>query len=120
MQYKKVNYKLKKGLRINWDKLLFLIPRILTILYILFIGIFSFTSGEGISVVKIIPAILITIILIFTWKKPVSGGIIFLLLGIMLILFIEKIRTLLTFLLISFPPVLIGVLLLLSKILKRE
>jgi hypothetical protein len=120
MQYKKVNYSAKKKLKINWNKILFLTPRILAIIYVVFIGVFSFTSGTGITIAKIIPALLIAILLIFTWKKPVTGGIIFLVLGVLFVLFIEKARTILTFFLVSFPPILIGVLLLLSKVLKRE
>ena len=120
MQYKKVNYKPKKRLNINWNKVLYLTPRILAIAYILFIGIFSFTNGAGGILIKILPALLIAIILIITWKKPIAGGIIFLILGLVFIIFIEKVRTVLTFFVVSFPPILIGVLLLLSNILKRE
>jgi len=120
MQYKKVNYKSKNKLKINWNKILFWFPRILTIIYILFIGIFSL-DNEGIGIIiELLPAILILIILIFTWKKPVSGGIIFLLLGIAFAISFNTTRTVLTFFLISFPPILIGILLLLSKIIKKN
>lgn len=123
MQYKKANYQKKKVnilSKINWDKVLFWAPRILAILYILFIGIFSLNSeGTGI-IIELLPAVLLIVILIFTWRKPLSGGIIFLILGILFTLFFDTTRTVLTFFLISFPPILIGVLLLLSKILKRQ
>jgi len=123
MQYKKASYQKKKSnlfSRINWNKVLFWTPRILAILYILFIGIFSLDSeGTGI-IIELLPAVLLIVILIFTWRKPISGGVIFLILGILFTLFFDTTRTVLTFFLISFPPILIGVLLLLSKILKRQ
>lgn len=125
MQYKKVNYKTKDKFykRINWKKVLFLAPRILAIAYILFLAIFSFLSmnNQEIGVIiKLIPSLLLAIILIFTWKKPVAGGVIFLILGIAFTFIFSTARTTLTFVLVSLPPILVGILLLLSKILKRE
>lgn len=123
MQYKKSNYQKKKAnifSKINWNKFLFWSPKILAIIYILFITMFSFDSqGVGL-IMHLIPTFLLLIILIFTWKRPISGGIIFLILGILFTLFFNTTRTVLTFFLISFPPILIGILLLLSKILKRQ
>jgi hypothetical protein len=120
MQYKKADYKSKKKLKINWNKILFLAPRVLAIIYILFIGIFSL-GNEGVGIIiELLPAVLLIIILILTWKKPVSGGIIFLILGVLFTLFFHTTRTVLTFFLVSLPPILIGILLLLSRILKRE
>ena len=120
MKYKKVKY--NKKINLNWKKILFWTPKILTILYIIFITIFAFDESV-ISlpfIVHLFPTIILTLILVLTWKRPITGGIIFLILGVLFAIFLNAIKTLLTFFLISFPPILIGVLLLLSRIIKKK
>jgi hypothetical protein len=66
-------------------------PRILTILFAIFISFFAFdVFGQGTGFLKtllalmmhLIPTFLLGIILIFSWKRPWIGGISFILLGI--------------------------------------
>lgn len=78
---------------LTYSLLLFLqwAPRILTILFAIFISFFAFdVFGQGIGfwrtllalLMHLIPTFLIIIILILSWKGPWVGGISFILLGI--------------------------------------
>lgn len=78
---------------LTYSILLFLLwaPRILTILFAIFISFFAFdVFGQGTGFWKtllalmmhLIPTFLLVIILIFSWKRPWIGGISFILLGI--------------------------------------
>ncbi len=120
MQYKKIKYSNRIKRTIDFKRLFFLFPRILAIIYILFIIFFSLNSTQTGIISKIMPALLLIILLILVWKKNISGGSIFILIGIVFTISLNTMRTLLTFLLISFPPLLIGILFLLERILKRE
>jgi hypothetical protein len=81
---------------IIYSSLLFLhwIPRILSILFAAFIGLFAmdvFGQGSGIwktivaLFLHLIPTFLIIIILILSWKRPWIGGISYIALGIVYI-----------------------------------
>jgi hypothetical protein len=78
---------------LTYSLLLFFLwaPRILTILFAIFISFFAFdVFGQGTGFCKtllalmmhLIPTFLLVIILIFSWKRPWIGGICFILLGI--------------------------------------
>lgn len=63
------------------------IPRIVMIIMILFIGLFSLDAFEGNEsiwhklagfLIHNIPSIALTLVLILTWKRPLWGGLIFL------------------------------------------
>jgi hypothetical protein len=69
----------------------FWIPRILTILYILFISVFAldvFDKTSGIwnillaLLINLIPSFILIIILIISWKYELVGGIAFILFGL--------------------------------------
>lgn len=60
-----------------------------------------------------IPVFILILLLVFTWKKEKTGGIIFIVLGAMFIIFFRTYQRIDTFLLISFPPMLAGFLFLL-------
>ena len=87
MKVKRVKQKVKpdknkktQRKKINWKKVVSWNPRILAILYIIFITIFAFDESV-ISlpfIVHLFPTIILLLILIFTWKKPLGAGIIFL------------------------------------------
>lgn len=68
------------------DKILYWFPRILAILSILFMMLFSFDCFEGdigirdqlmCFLMHNLPSLLITLILIFAWKSEFYGGILF-------------------------------------------
>jgi hypothetical protein len=102
---------------------LFWIPRVLTILFILLVSVFAFDAftGEapfiqelGRFVLQLIPtsfALIIT--LLISWRKPLIGGIIFILWGLAIAFYIGMIRgsvVLYTISFISFPAIVIGAL----------
>lgn len=95
--------------KIRSDKLLW-IPRIMTIILILFFSIFSFDvfSMDGSFLQKIggflihnIPSFLLIIILIVAWKRPPVGGAALLAFGILITFFFRTYDSITSFLLIS-------------------
>jgi hypothetical protein len=93
------------------------VARILTILFILFIGLFSidvFFEGYGFPEVLIaffmhnVPTILLTACLIVAWKKPKIGGVLFILLALASLIFFKTYNDLIVVLLITMPPAVIG------------
>jgi hypothetical protein len=99
---------------------LFWIPRVLAILFILFVSVFAFDAftGEapfiqelGRFVLQLIPTSFVLIIaLIISWRKPLIGGIIFILLGLVFTFLFRTYQALPNFLLVSFPVIVIGAL----------
>lgn len=107
-------------------KMMFLAPRILSILFIVFLMLFSLDVFEIEDVwynlllgflMHNIPAFILIIILIFSWKKPIIGTFMFTLAGIFYAVFVfiksgfEGIGSVLT---LSLPSMIIGLLFLLS------
>ncbi len=125
MEYKKVKHKPKKKSflsKINRKKIIIWTPRVLAILYIIFITIFAFDESV-ISlpfIVHLMPTILLALVLIFTWRKPLTAAIIFLILGFGFTLIFRTYQNLVTFLIISLPLILMGVLFLLEKLLVKR
>jgi len=93
--------------------------RILTILLILFIGMFSidvFFEGYKFPEILVaffmhnVPTFLLIAVLIVAWKRPKIGGILFIILALASLIFFKTYRDLIVFLLISLPPLVIGLL----------
>ncbi len=107
--------------KINWKKTLFWTPRILALLYIIFITIFVLDSKNFVElIINLIPTLILIGILILALKKPKAGGVVFFALGIIFTIFFNTYRTLPTFLTISLPLFLIGILFFISKIPRRK
>jgi len=66
------------------------------------------------------PTIILALIVIFTWKKPLTASIIFLVLGFGFTLIFRTYNNLLTFLLISLPLILISILFLLERLFTKK
>lgn len=103
-------------------------PRILAILVILFISIFSLdVFGEGYGFFEtiaalfmhLIPSFILAGITVLAWKNETAGGIAFIVLGIAFTIFFSAYKQLATFLLICLPVFVIGGLFLLSKRVKK-
>lgn len=108
------------------------IPRILTILIILFIGLLStdsfnpeFSAWQQLSgfLIHISPALIILLILILAWKRELIGGILFIILSLVTSPFIysmnyERTQSMLqaigVLLIISLPILIAGVLFIIS------
>jgi len=104
-------------------KFIYWLPRVLSILFILFLALFALdVFGEyGFPEILIalfmhlIPNFLLIIALVIAWKWEVVGGVIFLVLGLFSIMFFKTYKDIIVFLLVSSPSLIIGVLFLLNK-----
>ena len=105
------------------------IPRILAIVYILFISMFaldifdSYTRFVDVIVglfMHLIPSFLLIIALVIAWKKERTGGIVFISLGILMILWFRTYDQIINFLTISFPVLVIGTLFIISDYIKKR
>lgn len=109
-------------------KILYWLPRILSIIFILFIGLFAldaFDGKESLSeiiiglLMHLIPNFILIAFLIIAWKKEKAGGIIFIILSIVFTIYFHTYKNILIFSTISFPVFLIGILFLING-LKRK
>ena len=108
-----------KLLRRNMNKkFLYWLPRILGMLFALFISIFALDSfGESIPfpeavigfLIHLAPTYIMIAILLIAWKWRVVGGTLFILAGVSYIIWMHNPHWA-AFLLISGPPILIGIL----------
>ncbi len=113
-------------------QLLFWSPRVICILAILFISIFAadaFESGLSAVLIHLIPSFVLITFLIIAWKWEFIGGIIITLIGLGLSPFVFMLNynrnhsisdSLLTILVITFPFIVVGILFIVSHLLKRK
>jgi hypothetical protein len=102
---------MKKRNKKNSKNKIIWIPRILIILYILFISLFALDTEFGIGFfMHLIPSFILIAILIFTWKKQKLAGILFEIFGIATIFYYGTYQDLSILSMISLPPIFIGTL----------
>ncbi|MFH1827015.1 MAG: hypothetical protein ABH812_01105 [bacterium] len=108
----------------NTGKVLKWTPRVLSILFTLFIGIFAldvFSEGYNVSELLIafimhsIPTFFFALVTYVSWKKPKIGGIIFIILAILTIFAFGTYKHVFSFLTITAIPLITGILFLLNK-----
>ena len=91
------------------NKIFFWSPRILAIIYILFISIFSLDSKSILEwIIHMIPSFILIAITAIAWKWEKIGGILFIILGIAFTLFFHTYKHIIGFTMISIPVFLIG------------
>jgi hypothetical protein len=95
------------------------IPRVLAIVSIVFLTLFGLDEFSGDApfleelggfIIHSIPSIILVLILLVSWKKPLIGGSLFILFSIVSTLFFRTYRFPSTFLLLTFPFLLAGLL----------
>jgi len=86
------------------NKKLFWAPRLLAILYILFLSLFALDAFTGED----------PLTLRASWKYPVHSGIAFIVFSVLFTLIFRTYENILTFLMISLPMAVIGILLIIS------
>jgi hypothetical protein len=108
------------------------LPRIICILAILFISIFAadaFEQGLSAVLIHLIPSFVLLTFLIVAWKWEFIGGIIFTLIGLGFTPFIFMVNynrnhsilgSLFIILVITFPFIVVGILFIVSHLLKRK
>ncbi len=108
-------------------KLWFWLPRILAILFIIFISLFAldvFTEGYsfwqtiGAFLIHLMPSFILIILTLISWRRPITGGLLFLILAIVCLSMI--IRKSLGYLILSGPSFLIAILFLLQNKLSKN
>jgi hypothetical protein len=101
------------------NKFLYWTPRILTIIFILFLGLFALDAFEGDQslikksgafIVHLIPNLVLILILILAWKREWIGTIAFTLVGLAYIIMFWGKFPGITYLTIAGPLILIGIL----------
>lgn len=112
-----------KSLNIIW------ISRIALIIYSLMLSLFAFDVFDpndpilyrlGGFLIHLLPSLLLVLVLILTWKKPLPAGILFFIAGIGFTFLFRTYKEFLTFLIISLPLILIGVLYILSHFVMKS
>jgi hypothetical protein len=110
------------------NKITYWLPRVLAILFALFIVLFSFdvfSADASISQKAVgflmhnVPTIAILLLLAFSWKYEKWGGLLFVALGGFFFTVFHTYQ-LINFLLISFPPMLIGFLFIMNGCSKEK
>lgn len=87
-----------------------LIPKLVSILYIVFISLFALDTpilSLG-FLIHIIPSLILVIILIFSWKNGKIGATAFLICGIMFTFFFNTYRELISFPVVTLPLLVIS------------
>lgn len=114
-------------MRGNQSKFIYWTPRVLAILFILFLMLFSldvFDAASGPREIALgllihnIPTLILLMALIISWKYEIVGGIAFILAGLLYIVFMKTGNQfewmILSFLMIAVPAFLIGILFLIG------
>lgn len=117
----------------NISKFVYWTPRILSIIFICFLTLFSldiFGNGYGFWAtvgglfMHNIPSMILTIVLIISWKREIVGGVVFILAGLLYIAMLVKggieVYQLFWILPISGPAFLIGILFFINWIKKKN
>jgi len=108
---------------LTMKKFMFWLPRILTMLFILFLALFAFDSFEGDQptwkkalgfLIHLIPNFLLIIILIVSWRREWIAGILFILLAFFYIFWAWGKFDILAYIFISGPLFLTGILFLIN------
>ena len=111
------------------DKILFFVPRILMIVYIIFISMFAFDVFNENQMfleslielcIQLIPSIMLSIILWYAWNNQKNGGFLLIGVGVIFTLFFELYTNFTTFLMLGVPIFISGILFLLNYQLKNE
>lgn len=113
-------------------------PRILCILAILFVSLFALDAfAPGLTIwqqladfsIHLIPSFILLAFLVLAWKKELIGGILFTLIGLAFSPFVYEMNyhrtqsvgvSLVIILMISFPFIVVGVLFILSHVMKKK
>ena len=104
-------------------KLLFWFPRLLIIAFIGFLSLFAFdVFGEGYGTVEtilallmqLVPNLLLILLLIFTWKRPLAAGVLFLIMFVFFFFMFDGYESIMQFLIIDLPLLVVSALFLLD------
>jgi len=95
------------------------IPRIIAIIFIFFVSLFALdVFGEEVGytetilglIIHLVPSLVLIALLVISWKHEKIGGILFVILGVVFTIFFNTYHDIVTFLMISVPVFLVGIL----------
>jgi hypothetical protein len=101
----------------NKHKLWYWTPRILGVIFTIFLTIFAFdvfTPGKSIwevlkdFLIHLMPNYVLLVVLLIAWRKEILGGLLFIGIGLVFTLFYKTYELLPNFLLLSFPLFILG------------
>jgi len=110
------------------DKLLFFVPRVLVIIYIIFLSLYAldvFSEGYGFFetilalFIHLIPSIVLALLLWYAWNHEKIGGFAFLVIGLVFTIYFDLYKNFAAFLMIGVPVFIAGILFLLNYELKN-
>ena len=119
----------ENGMKIYLKRMLFWAPRILSILFAVFVSIFALdVFGVGYSVaetilallIHLIPTAIVVIVIIISWRWEWVGGILFIVLGLLYLVSSWGRFPWSVYLVISGPLVLVGVLFLVNWLYRKQ
>ncbi len=105
------------------------LPAGIGLIYTLFISLFAADAFSGDAllsekivgfIIHLMPSIVSLIILAVSWKSPVKGGALFILLSVVFTLYFGTYKSILNFLVISFPLAVIGILFIILQVAKDK
>ena len=111
------------------QKLLYWIPRVLTILAILFMGMMSFDVFSGNEpfgkqilgfLVHNIPALILIIVLVVAWKYEIIGGVVFIVISIAMAIFFNSFTGNPVSLIVVIPILITGILFILHQVMSDK
>jgi len=89
-------------------KLKLWIPRILSIIYILFISLFALDAEFGLGLLMhLLPTFVLIGALVLAWKRPFAGGLVFIILAVIFTIYFNTYESV-AFFFISLPLLIIG------------
>lgn len=110
------------------EKIFFWLPRVIAIIFILFLGLFAldvFVPGKSIGemiigfLIHLVPNYILIVFLLIAWKNEKIGGILFILLSLAFTFFLNTYQEIMSFLFISLPVFAIGILFVINSTKKR-
>lgn len=105
------------------------IPRIVMIVFIVFVSMFSLDVFSGNApfvdklagfLIHMIPSFVLILLLVLTWNRPLAAGYLFIIMGIIFTFYFKTYDQLVSLLTISLVPILTGLLFFVPSIIKKN
>lgn len=111
------------------EKVLYLAPRVLSVLFIIFLALFAldvFEPGKTIGyyivafLIHLVPNFILVLILLIAWRHERLGGAIFVLISILFAVYSKTYLSVSSFMLVSLPAFLIGIMFIIHDYLYKK
>ena len=93
------------------DKIMYFLPRALSVIFVLFLSIFALDSSNLLGFfIHMIPSFVVLAVLAIAWKRECFGSWLFIMLGGVFMMYFKTYASIMSFIMISCPLFLIGLL----------